>query len=134
MTYLLLILISFALLAGFLLLIQYEESHTIRFFADKRSKLDTAVERAQFIVEHVDLAAFVREELRRAGTILGHAVVNLSLQAVRAVERLLTRLVRHLRTRDESMSMPQETTREFVKTLADFKGTLKSAHPVPEIE
>lgn len=134
MMYLTLILTTIALLAAFMSLVQYEEEHGVRFFAPKRSELDGFVERAEFIVEHVDLAAFVREEVRRAGTIAGHSVVTVSLQAVRAVERLLTRLVRYLRTRNESIAEPQESTREFVRTLADFKDTLKTTYPASELE
>jgi hypothetical protein len=133
MLYLILILCSVTLLTGFVLLVRYEEQHAVRFFAPKRSEFDVLIERMQFIIQHVDLAAFLQEELRRALTALGHAVVNVSLQAVRSVERLLTRLVRHLRTRSENAEAPLESTREFVKTLSDFKDTLKTSYPaMPE--
>lgn len=135
MTYLIIVLITLVLLIGFVLLTQYEAQHGVRFFGTRRAKLDAAVERIEFIVEHVDLAAFVQEEVRHAGTRLGHALVNLSLQAVRSVERLLTRLVRYLRMRQDGNIAPRETAREFVKTLSEFKDTLKAAHPgVPEIQ
>lgn len=135
MLYLLLILTSSLLLAGFIALTHYETVHGVRFFEARRNALDEIVERGQFIYEHVDLAAFLREEVQRAGTIAGHAVVNVSLQAVRAVERMLTRLVRYLRTQHESMDAPHESTREFVRTLSDFKDTLKTSYPaIPEVE
>lgn len=135
MVYLLLISFSALLLLGFIALAQYETTHGVRYFAARRSMLDETVERAQFIVEHVDLAAFAREEIRRAGTIVGHAIVNVSLQAVRSVERVLTRLVRYLRTQHESVAVPHESTREFVRTLSDFKDTLKTSYPaMPEVE
>ncbi|MHB1162926.1 MAG: hypothetical protein ACYCZZ_00120 [Minisyncoccota bacterium] len=135
MTYLVLVLITFAFLAGFLALIQYEARRGDRLFATHRARLDTAVERAQFIVAHVDLSAFIRDEIRRMANTVGHRVVHLSLQVVRSVERFLTRLVRHFRARNEDSAAPRETTREFVKTLSDFKDNLKATHPdVPEIE
>ena len=135
MLYFVFIALSLILLAGFIALTQYESNHGVRFFAPQRTSLDAFVERAQFIIEHVDLAAFAREELRRASTSVGHEVVTLSLQVVRSVERLLTRLVRHLRTKNESANVPHESTREFVRTLSDFKDTLKTSAPVtPEIE
>lgn len=135
MAYLLLIALSSLLLAGFIALTQYETTHGVRYFAARREKLDGFVERAQFILEHVDLAAFLREEVRRAAAITGHAIVTLSLRAVRSVERLLTRLVRHLRTQHESIDAPHESTREFVRTLSDFKDTLKTTYPAsPEVE
>ncbi len=135
MLYFIFIALSLILLAGFIALTQYESSHGVRFFAPQRASFDGAIERAQFIIEHVDLAAFIQEELRRASTNVGHEVVTLSLQAVRSVERLLTRLVRHLRTKNESANVPHESTREFVRTLSDFKDTLKTNYPAtPEIE
>jgi len=135
MAYLFLILIAIVLLSGFILALQYEASHGVRFFAPRRAALDETVERVRFIVTHVDLAAFLADETRRLATIAGHAVVTTTLQAVRATERLLTRLVRHLRTQTETAEAPHESAREFVKTLSDFKETLKTSYPgVPEIE
>ena len=101
----------------------------MRFFAAKRTRLDENVERVGFIVEHVDLGAFVRDEVRHALNHAGHAIVHLSLQVVRSIERLLTRLVRRLRAQPEIDTAPRETAREFVKTLSDFKDNLKATHP-----
>lgn len=135
MFHLLLILTPLALLTGFVALVQYETRTGVRFFAPRRDALDTAVERIQFIVEHVDLAAFAAEEIRHVGTVISHALVTVSLRAVRSVERLLTRLVRYLRAKSESTEPPHETAREFVRTLSDFKDTLKTSYPgVPEIK
>ena len=129
MTYLIAVLVSLALLAGFVSLVQYETKSGARLFALKRAQFDAHVERIEFIVEHVDLLAFAQDEVRHAMTRLGHAVAHLSLVAVRAVERLLTRLVRHLRIQHEDEVAPRETAREFVKTLSDFKDGLKATHP-----
>lgn len=82
--------------------------------------------------------AFVREEVRRLAARISHDLAHLSLQAVRTTERLLTRLVRHLRSRhtiDTIDTVPRENVREFVKTLSDFKSQLKGTHPeVGEIQ
>jgi hypothetical protein len=132
-TYLVALLVSFVLLAGFVLLTQYETRRGARYFAPRRDAFDTQVERIEFIVEHVDLGAFLRDELRNASNRAGHAIANFSLQAVRAAERLLTRVVRYLRVRHEVTAAPRESTREFVKTLSDFKENLK-APEVPDIQ
>jgi len=104
-------------------------------FEKTRTRLDQHVARIEFILTHVDLAAFARDEIRRVVGRLGHDAVHLSLQAVRMAERLLTRLVRHLRTRHEVVITPRESARPFVKTLSDFKDRLKATRPeISDIE
>lgn len=124
------ILTSLAVLLSFLALVWYENRRGMRFFAPLRGRLDQNVERAEFILEHVDFGAFVQAEVYRIANTVGHAGAHFSLQAVRATERVLTRLVRRLRTRNalEPVSA-RENAREFVKTLSDFKDNLKSTHP-----
>ncbi|MFA7302591.1 MAG: hypothetical protein WC030_02480 [Candidatus Paceibacterota bacterium] len=134
MAYLIFILVTIGLFVGFFMLTWYEAARGVRVFAPQRARLDNHVKRAEFIVEHVDLKAFVREELRRIVTQAGHALSHLTLRAVRAVERLLTRLVRYLRTEHEVEVRAPGETREFVKTLSDFKGRLKDTMPeVPSV-
>ncbi len=118
--------VSFVLLIGFSVLAWYEKSKEWRFLDAKRVRLDKNVERVQFIIANVDLAAFAREEARRVLARLGHDVVHFSLRTVRAVEHALTRLVRHLRTQHAVEVRSAAETREFVKTLSDFKDRLKS--------
>jgi Holliday junction resolvasome RuvABC ATP-dependent DNA helicase subunit len=135
-TYFIAVLSTLTLLAGFVVLVQYEARKGMRFFAPERDRFDKHIERIEFIVAHVDFGAFVQEEIRHAANRIGHTTAHLSLQTVRAAERLLTRLVRHLRVRHDSVA-PHESTREFVKTLSDFKGGLKATHPdvgVSEVE
>lgn len=135
MAYIIFILLTLALLAGFFFLTQYEERRGHRFFAEARTRLDRQVARVEFILAHVDLGAFLRDEVRRATSLAGHAIVHFSLQIVRAVERLLTRLVRHLRTQHPVETAPRESSRPFVKTLSDFKDRLKATRPeVPEVQ
>ncbi len=129
MAYLVCIVLALALLVGFVLLTDYETRRGARMWAAERTRLDEQVARITFIMEHVDLVAFVRDEIRRLGSRLGHDIAHLSLQLVRAAERLLTRLVRHLRSRHTADIAPRENVREFVKTLADFKSQLKGTHP-----
>jgi len=129
MVYLLFILATIALLGGFFALTQYEARRGARLFAEKRALLDRNIERVAFIIEHVDLGAYLRDEVRHLVGRISHDIAHLSLLAVRAVERLLTRLVRYLRSRHAVRTLPRENVREFVKTLSDFKGTLKATHP-----
>src|SRR3989344_5624002 len=114
MTYLILVLLTLSLLVGFFLLTSYEASHGIRLFVGPRTRLDQQSARIEFIVEHVDLGAFARDEIRRMAGIVSHAVVHFSLQIVRTVERLLTRLVRNLRPTHVVDMTPRESTRPFV--------------------
>lgn len=129
MGHLIFLLVSCALLIGFFVVTQYEKNHSRRFFAERRAKFDGHIERIIFIMEHVDLPAFVRDEIRHLANRLGHFAVHISLQAVRAVERVLTRLVRLLRARYADTVIPRENAREFVKTLSEFKDTLKRTPP-----
>jgi hypothetical protein len=129
MGYLIFIIIASLLLGGFFALTGYEARRGSRYFALERDRLDRNVERVEFIWQHVDLAAFVRDEIRRLAGRLSHDIAHLSLQTVRAVERLLTRLVRYLRSKHAIEVGPRENVREFVKTLSDFKDQLKTPQP-----
>lgn len=134
MAYLVFIGITLALLAGFFALTNYETRRGMRVFEAERAHLDRTVERVEFILQHVDLGAFLRDEIRRLIARLGHDIAHLSLQAVRSTERVLTRLVRHLRSRHTVDTTPRETARPFVKSLSDFKDRLKATRPeVPEL-
>ena len=127
------ILITFVLLAGFFALTSYEVRRGVRVFAEQRARLDHNVERIEFVLQHVDLGSFIRDEIRRLIARVSHDIAHLSLQAVRATERLLTRAVRYLRSRHTvNDTAPRENVREFVKTLSDFKGQLKSPE-IPEL-
>ena len=129
MSYLIFIIVTFALLGCFFVLTKYEVRRGARYFATERDRLDHAVERIVFISRHIDIGAFLRDEIRRLISRLSHDIVHLSLQTIRAAERLLTRLVRYLRSRHASDTAPSENVREFVKTLSEFKGGLKVTHP-----
>ncbi|MEK7101828.1 MAG: hypothetical protein AAB882_01600 [Patescibacteria group bacterium] len=129
------ILVTLALLGGFFVLTDYEVRRGTRFFAQKRARLDHTVERVQFVLGHVDIGAFVRDEIRHLAHRIAHDIVHLSLVIVRAIERLLTRVIRYFHTRQAADTAPRENVREFVKTLADFKDSLKATHPeISDIE
>jgi len=129
MVQLVFIFITATLLAGFVALREYEVQRGERLFSGVRARLDHDVDRIEFILEHVDLAAFLREETQQMLGRVSHSIAHISLQVVRAIERLLTRLVRYLRVKHVVEPSPRESTREFVKTLSDFKDGLKKTHP-----
>ncbi len=131
MIYVILMVLSIGLFVGFLLLTERERVRGERVLAAHRTALDAQVGRLIFIVQHVDFKSFAREEAGRLVTWVSHVAAHLSLRAVRAVERALTRLVRQLRTK-QAVEAPTQETREFVKQLSAFKGGLKET--APEIE
>jgi len=131
MTYLILILATLVLLAGFLALTRYEAKRGARFFVPLRTRLDQGIEHIEFILAHVDVGAFLRDEIRGFARRFAHDSVHFSLQVVRAIERFLTGLVRHSRMRQAVDIPPRESARTFVKTLSDFKVHLKTVRPDP---
>lgn len=134
MVYLIFILVTLALLVGFVALSDYETRRGARVFARERARLDGHIERAEFILAHVNLAAFLREECRLIAHAVAHAVAHVSLTAVRAVERFLTRLIRRFHMEHTVDASPRGNAREFVKTLSDFKDQLKETPPeIPDI-
>lgn len=130
MLYGILIVVSFGLFGGFFALTRYETGRGFRFLAPVRERLDAQTERMAFVVAHVDLASFAEAEARRLSARFGHDIAHGVLQAVRFVERLLTRAVRRLRIHHvPAPVVPRESSREFVKQLADFKGGLAARRP-----
>ncbi len=129
------LLVTLVLLAGFVALTVFEERHGARVFAATRTRLDERVTRASFIVAHVDWSAFIRDSISRGAGRFAHGVAHFSLRAVRAIERFLTRIVRHLRLRHAAEPAPGAEAREFVRTLSDFKkGQLQETRPeVPDV-
>jgi hypothetical protein len=128
------LLTSVVFFAGFLILTSYEARRGARFLAPQRTVFDTRVTRFNFILEHVDFESFAREQIRVLIAHVAHDVAHLSLISVRSVERLLTRLVRQLRTRHGIATASATAPRAFVKTMSDFKQHLiTNRPPVPEI-
>jgi hypothetical protein len=131
MASLIFLLAALALLGAYLALVRYETTTGTRLFPNMRARFDARVEHASFIAEHVDFNAFVREEARAAAIRVGHFLAHITLQSVRAVERLLTRAVRYLRTRavNDEVAAPRATERPFVQALGEFKEELKATRP-----
>ena len=98
-----------------------------------RLRLDRFVGQGMLIVEHVDLAGFIREESIRLLRRATHDMARFGLTSIRAIERLLIRLVQRLRAAESQLTRPtQESTRSFVRTMAEFKGQLEATRPVRE--
>ncbi len=128
------VLASITVLGGFLLLTRLEAHRGVRLFERTRVWLDTEVRRLTFIITHVDFESFTREQVRTLLIHLAHDTVHVSLLSVRAVERLLSRMVKQLRIRHGIETVTATTPRAFVKTMSDFKRELSSSQPpVPEI-
>ena len=126
MAYLIAILITILLLVSFLALTRHEAKRGTRFFARLRTRLDERVEHVQSVLAHANVNVFLREETHRLARRIAHDCAHFSLQAVRATERFLTRLVLRFRPRQTADTTPRKSTRAFVKTLSDFKGGLKT--------
>jgi len=127
--HLVIVLVTILLLGGFFVLTEYETRRGLRFFTQERERLDQRVERIELFFTHVDMSSFLRDEVRHVVSRLGHDIAHITLQSVRVAERLLTRLVMRLRTKNTIDTSTRGSAREFVKTLSDFKGQLKGTHP-----
>lgn len=135
MIYFILMLIALGLVIGFFALTWYEAQQGVRFFEARRLRFDKNIESVKYVFSHVDFGAFLREEVRRISVHIGHEAVHLSLIVVRAVERLLTRLVRRFHITHATDTASRENAREFVKTLSEFKEQLNATHPeISDIE
>ena len=140
MAYLSFLIVLILAFAGFLALTLQEEKRGRRYFANARQDLDDRVAHIEFIVTHVDFAAFVRDTARETAERIAHDVAHLVLQAVRWTERQLTRAVRTLRERraeimssngtpsiaaDGTPSAPAQAS-DFARAISDFKQELRA--------
>lgn len=123
MSSLIAILVSLILLVGFLTLTSFEAVHGVRVLGGLRKRLDRKVGQASFILAHVDLGAFLRDAIRDGIERILHDIAHASLLAVRFLERVLTRFVRHLRGRAEEM--PVQPRRTFREALDHVKRTVR---------
>ncbi len=114
--------------AAFLGVTVYEKRRGARFFERVRAGLDKRVNRLLFIMEHVDFNSFIKEQARLISLKLAHDIAHLSLLVVRSSERLLTRLVKNLRSRHE-VPVVEGAPRAFVKAMTDFKQQLSTTRP-----
>lgn len=129
-----LILAALILPAAYIGALVLEARRGTRFFEHQRGEFDRIIANGAFILAHVDLVRFVREEAIHASRRLTHYALHGALQGVRGVERLLTQVVRHLRLHAEAGQPAGESARTFVRTLSEFKGQLESSRPeMPDI-
>lgn len=134
MGYLAFMALSIVLFASFLFLTRREAEKGARLFASSREALDVRVERLMFVLTHVDFESFVREQIRVIGAHVVHDVAHLSLIVVRSAEKLLSRVVKHLRARHGIETATSAAPRAFVKTMSEFKQHLSSTRPpIPEL-
>lgn len=128
MLYLILIGIALILFGGFLVLVSFERSRGLRVAGMFRNALDARVARISFIATHVDWGAFIKHLLGTVFERVLHDAAHLVLQAVRTVERVLTREVKSLRERRGIM--PSESTKEehpFQARVQKIQAALRSA-------
>ena len=127
--------ISLALFAAFALLTAAEGKTGTRLFEDARTRLDTRVMRASFVLRHVDWGAFLNDVARTAFERALHDIAHGTLIAVRFIERVLTRAVRALRMRRERL-LPQASLEpkasRVTQTLAYLKTALRKTRRAPK--
>ncbi len=125
MYYIVAILVSLALLLGFLSLTYFETAKGFRILGWSRRRLDRRVGQVTFIMEHVDLGGFVRDTVRAALERLLHDLAHTSLLFVRLIERLLTRFVRQLRGRREEVGPEAAPRRSFREAVRHVRSTVR---------
>ena len=121
--------LTIALFASFLVLTLYEARGGFRLFAQWRARLDARISRIAFILTNVDFESFLREQVQILALQVAHDVAHYALLFIRAIERLLTRVVKYFRVTHDIPPVRSESTRPFVKAMSDFKQQLQGAHP-----
>jgi hypothetical protein len=125
MFYLLLISISIFLFLAFMALTLTEARTGTRLLAAPRAKLDQQVERAMFVVNHVNWADFISHVVQSFFARLAHDIAQTTLIAVRFLERELTRIVRYMRDRRPNVLAPTPSRESpITQTTAYLKKTL----------
>ena len=136
MTYLLLIIASIALFAGFFGVTVVEARTGTRYFAVSRAKLDRNVARVAFVIKHVNWAEFFAHLFQSFFERVLHDLAHWSLMAVRFVERQLTNVVRYLRDRRPNLLAPKPVRTPILKQVLEYVGnTFRISRPKkPTIE
>jgi len=134
MAYLIAILISFVLLGGFLALTRFETGRGVRFFGGMRSKLDSRVEKTAFVLQHVDWSAVIAELVRSITARVIHDVAHATLIIVRILERMLTRVVKYLRSRRQEVAIVSDRKRfDMRASFSQLRQTLRKAKEESEM-
>ncbi len=132
MTYLISILVSLALFAGFLVLTLFEKKRGLRVAGELRNKLDAKVSRVLFVLSHVDWGAFLKHLVVTGTQRIAHDVAHATLLVVRTVERLLTRAVKYLRERRGAGPLPEsgEQLRPLERAVKLLRHSVRNARAV----
>ena len=120
MTYLLLILASIALFAGFFGVTVVEARTGTRYFAPVRAKLDKRVARIAFVIKHVDWLEFFTHLIQSFIERVLHDVAHWTLIVVRFIERELTNVVRYLRDRRPNLLAPKPSRTPIFKQVFGY--------------
>ncbi|HEX7651324.1 MAG TPA: hypothetical protein VF439_01235 [Candidatus Paceibacterota bacterium] len=132
MAYLIAILVSLLLFAGFLWLVALEARRGRRMFAGTRAALDREAGRVEFVFAHVDFGSALRALAVAAFERIAHDIAHGVLVAVRFMERSLTGAVRTLRARraEKGAVLPPEDAAPtaLARTMQDIKAHLRR-HP-----
>lgn len=129
MFYLAAILLSLVLLGGFLFLTRLETARGMRLFASARASLDESVEGVARTASRIDLPAFLWHAAKDTFARLAHDAVALVIYLLRAVEHLLLRVIRALRTRRPGLASLASRGSAFVEHIAHYKRSLRSKAP-----
>lgn len=125
MAYIIAIGIALILFGSFLALTRLETARGVRFFGSVRGKLDEKVGKAAFVVRHVDWSAFIAHLLRTLSARIAHDVAHTILIIVRVIERLLTRIVKYLRSRRQQVAHMADKPRFDMRASLRQFGLLK---------
>jgi hypothetical protein len=127
MSYLLGTVITFAVVLLFVVVLIVERTRERKFFPTIRARFDARVERAIYIVEHIDWGAFFGHVLKLSLEKIAHDIVHGVLLMVRTVERSLTRAIRVLRERLAYRSDSSQASEgfELTKTIQRFRKNMK---------
>jgi len=122
MAYLIAIASALALFIGFLLLTRFERARGVRFLEGLRNTVDEKTDKALFVATHVDWSAFLSHFFRTLVARIAHDIAHASLIVVRVLERLLTRIVKYLRsTRPQTPSIPEKPRFDMRESLSQFR-------------
>ncbi len=120
MTYLLLIIASLALFAGFFGVTVVEARTGTRYFAPARAKLDKRVSRIAFVIKHVNWLEFFSHLVQSFIERVLHDIAHWSLIVVRFLERELTNVVRYLRDRRPNLLAPKPSRTPLLKQVFGY--------------
>lgn len=126
MSYVIAILVSFALLAGFTLVSWMETRSGVRVLGGARKRLDRSVTRVSYVVTHIDWGGFFTHMAKVIAERVVHDIVHTTLVAVRATERTLTRAIRILRERiaHRTPDGPPVEGSQLIATIVRFRKNL----------